>query len=69
MQEVLNRRWLLRELAVDPGDGRLIDEIHHCAQVLQQKADAGRWILRMRVTPENWSRLIRRAKMVDWKPA
>jgi len=69
VQEVLNRRWLLRELAVDPGNGRLIDEIHHCAQVLQQKAEDGRWVVRMRVTPENWSRLIHRAKMVDWKPA
>ncbi|MBI5243920.1 MAG: GTPase HflX [Elusimicrobia bacterium] len=65
VQEVLNRRWLQRELAVGLGDGRLVDEIHRCAQVLDQRSERGRWILRLRVTPENWSRLMARTKMVD----
>lgn len=65
VQEVLNRRWLLRELAVDPGEGRLLAEIHRCAQVLGQRQDGKRWVLRMRVTPENFSRFMHRADLLD----
>lgn len=60
VQEVLNRRWLLRELALDPGEGRLLSEVHRCAQVLGQRQEGGRWVLRLRVTPENFSRLLHR---------
>lgn len=53
----LHERWVLRELDVAPGRTDLLQSARRCAQVLDQRFLRGRWRLRLRVTPENWSRL------------
>lgn len=57
IQEELGSRWLLRELVLGPDAGRHLPEIHRSAQVLSQSAQDDRVVVRLRVTPENWSRL------------
>jgi len=61
IQEVLNRHWVLRELDLAPGQARYIQEAYQSAQVLDRSFHDGNVRLRMRITPENWSRL--RAKI------
>ncbi|MFA6029260.1 MAG: GTPase HflX [Elusimicrobiota bacterium] len=59
VQGVLNHRWLLREAVVEP-DGALIDFLHRSAQVLELRPEGGRLNARLRVTRENWSRILHR---------
>jgi GTP-binding protein HflX len=59
VQEVLNSRWLLRELSVDAADGRFIGEIHRNSQVVSRKTAGDRLVLSLRVTQENWRRILR----------
>jgi len=65
IQEVLHERWLLRELSLDQSrlGNRQLDEIYRCAQVVDRRYDGDRLVLRLRVTQENWRRLMHRAKV------
>lgn len=61
VSEVLTRRWLARELTLDPARAGNLSEIYACAQVLErQNLKDGRLRLKLRVTQENWSRLLGR---------
>ncbi|MEK9144608.1 MAG: GTPase HflX, partial [Elusimicrobiota bacterium] len=60
LEAVLEGRWVLRELTLEHSESRLIGEIHRCAQVVGRSVRGGRLSLRLRVTPENWSRLLSR---------
>lgn len=60
IESVLDRRWVLRELILEPSESRLIGEIHRCSQVVGRSVRGGRLSLRLRVTPENWARLLHR---------
>ena len=60
VEDALKNRWVLRELDLAPAMGARIGEVYACAQVLEQKAHRGRLRLRLRVTPENWKRLLRK---------
>ncbi|MFH1726701.1 MAG: GTPase HflX, partial [Elusimicrobiota bacterium] len=60
VQEVLDDRWLPREIMLDPSRAGHLDEIYRCAQVLEQATKDGKILLRLRVTQENWSRLVRK---------
>jgi GTP-binding protein HflX len=57
VQELLARRWLLRELDVPHDQGRAAALVHDCAQVLEREAVGKRMRYRLRVTAENWDRL------------
>lgn len=58
VQQVLNERWLNREIALAPSDTRHLSEIYKTAQVLSQTVSRDRILLKLRVTQENWSRLL-----------
>lgn len=60
IQAVLNHRWLLREIALPYAAGRHLKEIYASAQVIGRGTRNGRMVLRLRVTPENWTRLLAR---------
>src|SRR5207249_901161 len=60
IQEVLNRRWVLRELDLSHAQVQLIREAYRTAQVLDRSYHDGKVRLQMRITPENWSRLCSR---------
>ncbi|MEK7657418.1 MAG: GTPase HflX [Elusimicrobiota bacterium] len=60
LETVLEGRWVLRELTLEHSESRLIGEIHRVAQVVGRSVRGGRLSLRLRVTPENWSRLLSR---------
>ncbi|MEE8424971.1 MAG: hypothetical protein V3S11_04045, partial [Elusimicrobiota bacterium] len=60
IQAVLNHRWLLREISLPPSAGRHLKEIYASAQVVGRGTRKGRMVLRLRVTPENWTRLLAR---------
>lgn len=57
IQEVINRRWVLREVDLDARGQAHIQHAYQSAQVLEQSYHDGKVRLRMRITPENWSRL------------
>jgi len=56
-QQVLNDRWLLRELSLGHDQSNLLDEAYRTAQVIEQKAEEDCIRLTLRVTAENWARL------------
>lgn len=60
VENALKGRWVLRELDLDPARAARIGDIYACAQVLGQSTHHGRVRVRLRVTPENWSRLLHR---------
>ncbi|MFA6091687.1 MAG: GTPase HflX [Elusimicrobiota bacterium] len=61
VQSVLDRRWLLREVLLGPTDGALLDLLHRSSQVLDQSPqEDARLRVRLRVTPENWERILHR---------
>ena len=62
IEEVLGRRWVLREVVLDAARAGLAQEAYRSAQVLDEAWEGGRLRLRLRVTPENWARLTRRFK-------
>jgi GTP-binding protein HflX len=57
LQEVLSKRWVLRELALPHASAHLDREIRACAQVLGTKHSGEHATYRLRLTPENWDRL------------
>jgi GTP-binding protein HflX len=61
VQTVLNDRWLLRELSLGHDQSHLLDAVYGSAQVLEQKAEADRIRLTLRITAENWERLRKRS--------
>ena len=68
VQEVLSRKWLLRELSLAQSrlGSRRLDEIYRCAQVIGRTYVDDRVLLRLRVTQDNWKRLVHRVKsMLD----
>jgi len=62
IESTLNERWLLRELSLDGSQTRHLNGIYGCAQVLSQSAEGARISLRLRVTPENWKRLLHKLR-------
>jgi len=59
-QNILNDRWLLRELRLAHERSGLLDEVYRVSQVLSQKADDAGILLTLRITGENWARLRKR---------
>ena len=59
VQELLSRRWLLRELDLPHAARPLISRIYESAQVLGETQAGGKTRLRLRATAENWARLQR----------
>ncbi|MBI4679437.1 MAG: GTPase HflX [Elusimicrobia bacterium] len=57
VQEILSRRWLLRELDLPHGAGRFASVIYASSQVIKETHDGTMVRYRMRVTAENWERL------------
>ncbi len=57
VQELLSRRWLLRELDVPHSAQARLAEIYASAQVLSQRHVGAKIRVRLRATAENWSRL------------
>ncbi|MBI5623234.1 MAG: GTPase HflX [Elusimicrobia bacterium] len=57
VQEILGRRWLLRELDLPHGAGSLVSAVYTCGQVLSERHFGTKVRYRMRVTTENWERL------------
>ncbi|MFH2201819.1 MAG: GTPase HflX [Elusimicrobiota bacterium] len=62
VQDMLNKRWILRELTIAPKNAGRLADIYRSAQVIGQTTRGDRILLRMRVTPENWSRLVAKFK-------
>ncbi len=60
VQELLSSRWRLRDLHLPIHGGPVYGIVRRCAQVLSETADAeGRLRLRLRVTDENWDRIVK----------
>lgn len=58
IQELISKRWVLRELDVPPESAHLTGEIYHCAQVLgETPLDGGKMRYRLRLTKENWNKI------------
>jgi GTP-binding protein HflX len=57
VQELLSRRWVLRELDVPAWAAQAAGDIHAGAQVLSREAVGDKTRYRLRLTPENWERL------------
>lgn len=60
IEKLLNHRWVLREIDLDPRQAARIQEAYQGAQVLDRSYHDGKVRLRMRITSENWSRLLAR---------
>jgi GTP-binding protein HflX len=64
VQDVLNERWLLREFTLEHAQAARLSDIYAAAQVLgQEPLEDGRLRVRVRVTQENWSRLVHRLSL------
>ncbi|MBI3551449.1 MAG: GTPase HflX [Elusimicrobia bacterium] len=57
LQEVLSKRWVLRELELPHADSAMESTIRRCAQVLSVTHSGQGRTYRLRLTPENWDRL------------
>lgn len=57
VQEMISRRWILRELDLPTSRSEAIAEIYRCGQVLSSSAVKGKIRYRLRLTEENWRRL------------
>ncbi|MBI5201338.1 MAG: GTPase HflX [Elusimicrobia bacterium] len=62
VEAALASRWMLRDLDLDPARAARLSEIYASSQVLDQKAVDGKIRLRLRVTQENWARLLNKLK-------
>jgi len=60
VERSLSERWILRELTLDPARAGRLHEVYASAQVLSQAHPRGKIRLKLRVTPENWKRLLHR---------
>jgi 50S ribosomal subunit-associated GTPase HflX len=60
IEAALAIRWMLREMDLAPARSAKIADIYACAPVIEQRPRRGRIRLRLRVTPENWKRLMHR---------
>jgi GTP-binding protein HflX len=60
VQTILNDKWLLRKIELDPKDARFLKDIHQNAQVLKQSSHNGKITLLLRVTQENHARLLKK---------
>ena len=61
VERVLTKRWLTRQVRVPhDGGGKLLDEIHRCSQVVGRDYKDGDAWLTLKITQENWKRLLKR---------
>ncbi|OGR59292.1 MAG: GTPase HflX [Elusimicrobia bacterium GWA2_69_24] len=58
VRHVLGHRWLIRELALHPSQSGCLGEVYRCAHVIDRSSRRGRMVFRLRVTQENWARLL-----------
>ncbi len=58
IEEALRGRWLLREIDLAASQAGLLADIYACSQVLERSQRGEKLRLKLRITQENWKRLM-----------